>query len=97
MLSLSNPQNITFWVGMSGTIIGIGFLNPEPIHLLVFFAGFMIAQVCWCFFFATVVEFGRKLLNQRLYRWINLACAGFLAYMGFKLLLQTVELTLGLM
>ena len=54
MLSLSNPQNITSWVGMSGTIIGICFLNPEPKHLLIFFAGFVIAQVCWCFFFAAV-------------------------------------------
>ena len=91
MLSLSNPQNITFWLGMSGTIIGIGFLEPEPLHLLVFFAGFMIAQVCWCFFFATVVEIGRRrLLNQALFRCINLACAAFLAYMGFKLLLATL-------
>ena len=97
MLSLSNPQNITFWLGMSCTIIGIGFLNPQPIHLLVFFTGFMTAQVCWCFFFATVVEIGRRrLLNQRLFRCINLACALFLAYMGIKLLLQTVLMTLNL-
>lgn len=94
MLSLSNPGNITFWVGMSGTIIGIGFLDPQPIHLLVFFAGFMIAQVCWCFFFATVVEFGRRLLSQRLFRWINLACAVFLAYMGVSLLAQTARMSL---
>ena len=98
MLSLSNPKNITFWLGMSGTIIGIGFLNPQPIHLLVFLAGFMTAQVCWCFFFATVVEFGRRrLLNQRLFRYINLACAVFLAYMGIKLLLQTVLMTANLL
>ncbi len=97
MLSLSNPQNITFWLGMSGTIIGIGFLNPQPIHLLVFFTGFMTAQVCWCFFFATVVEIGRRrLLNQRLFRYINLACALFLAAMGIKLLLQTVVMTFSL-
>lgn len=93
MLSLSNPQNITFWVGMSGTIIGIGFLDPEPIHLLVFFAGFMLAQVCWCFFFATVVEIGRRrLLNQRLFRWVNLVCAVFLGFMGCKLLVGTLAL-----
>ncbi len=94
MISLSNPQNITFALGISGTIVGLGFLNPQPIHLLVFFAGYMIAQVCWCFFFATVVEIGRRrLLNQRLFRWINLVCAVFLAYMGFKLLLQTALMT----
>ncbi len=96
MLSLSNPQNITFWLGMSGTIIGLGFLNPQPIHLFVFFGGFMIAQVCWCFFFAIVVEFGRRYLNQNLFRWINLACAFFLAYMGITLLLQTARTALGL-
>ena len=91
MLSLSNPQNITFWVGMSGTIIGFGFLDPQPIHLLVFFAGFMIAQVCWCFFFAALVGYGRRLLSQRLFRWINLACAAFLGIMGISLLLQTAR------
>ncbi|MCY4018327.1 MAG: LysE family transporter [Chloroflexi bacterium] len=94
MLSLSNPQNITAWLGMSGTIIGLGFLNPEPIHLLVFFSGFMIAQVCWCFFFATVVEYGRRLINQRLFRRINLACALFLTYIGCGLFAQTLQLAL---
>ncbi len=97
MLSLSNPQNITAWLGMSGVIVGLGFLDPEPLHILVFFSGFMIAQVCWCFFFATLVEFGRRLLSQRLFRWINLACAVFLAYMGLALLLQTAQMALGLL
>jgi len=92
MLSLSNPQNITAWLGMSGTIIGLGFLNPQPMHLAVFFAGFMIAQVCWCFFFATVVEYGRRVLNQEVYRWINMTCAVFLAYLGVALLVQTVQM-----
>lgn len=94
MLSLSNPQNITAWLGMSGTIIGLGFLDPEPIHLAVFFAGFMIAQVCWCFFFATVVEYGRRMLTQRMYRWINLICAGFLAYLSITLFIQTIDMAL---
>ncbi len=97
MLSLSNPQNITAWLGMSGVIVALGFLDPEPLHILVFFSGFMIAQACWCFFFATVVEFGRRLLSQRLFRWINLACAVFLAYMGLALLLQTAQMALGLL
>lgn len=97
LLSLSNPQNITAWLGMSGVIVGLGFLDPEPLHVLVFFSGFMIAQLCWCFFFATVVEFGRRLLSQRLFRWINLVCAAFLAYMGVSLLLQTAQLSLDLL
>lgn len=92
MLSLSNPQNITAWLGMSGTIVGLGFLNPQPIHLLVFFAGFMTAQVCWCFFFATVVEYGRRIITQRVYRWINRVCAGILAWLGGALLLETLQM-----
>ena len=92
MLSLSNPQNITAWLGMSGTIIGLGFLNPQPVHLLVFFVGFMTAQVCWCFFFATVVEYGRRFINQGVFRWINRCCAAVLAWLGGSLLLQTLQM-----
>ena len=92
LLSLSNPQNITFWLGMSGVIVGLGFLDPAPTHVLVFFSGFMFAQLCWCFFFAAVVEFGRRrLLNQNLFRWINRTCALLLALMGASLLLQTLR------
>ena len=94
LIALSNPQNVTAWLGVSGTIVGFGFLNPQPLHLLVFFSGFMIAQVFWCFFFATVVGYGRRLLNQRVFRWINMSCAFFLAILGGQLLLQTLRLAL---
>lgn len=92
-LSLSNPQNLTFWLGMSGTVISLGFLNPEPLHLLVFFIGFMTAQVCWCFFFAGLVGLGRQFLNQRFFRWVNLTCALILAWLGVQLLIGTLHLT----
>ncbi len=81
-LSLSNPQNLTFWLGMSGTVIGLGFLNPEPMHLLVFFTGFMFAQVCWCFFVAGLIGYSRQFMTPRLYRWLNIASAVILAYFG---------------
>lgn len=91
-LSLSNPQNLTFWLGMSGTVIGMGFLNPEPIHLATFFAGFMSAQVVWCFLFAGLVGFGRRYLTQRFYRYVNLVCAAALLVMGASLLVSTINL-----
>lgn len=90
MLSLSNPQNLTFWVGMSGTVVALGFLDPQPTHLLVFFCGFMLAQVCWCFFVAGLVGTSQRWLSPAVLRYVNLACAGFLALMGASLLFETV-------
>ncbi|MBX3084059.1 MAG: LysE family transporter [Anaerolineae bacterium] len=91
-LSLSNPQNLTFWLGMSGTIIGMGFLNPQPAHIAVFMSGYMLAAFLWCFVFAALVGVGRRLVNQRLFYWLNLICAAALAYFGFALLIGTVQL-----
>jgi threonine/homoserine/homoserine lactone efflux protein len=94
-LSLSNPANITFWLGMSGTIVGLGFLNPQPLDLLVFFTGFMSAQLLWCFFMAGLVTAGRRYITAQGFRWINLACALVLAYFGLTLLFNTVQTLLG--
>jgi len=94
-LSLSNPQNLTFWLGMSGTIIGMGFLNPQPAHIAVFMSGYMLAAFIWCFIFAGLVGLGRRLVNQRLFFWLNLICAAALAYFGIALLLGTVQLIIG--
>ena len=93
-LSLSNPQNLTFWLGMSGTVIGLGFLNPEPEHLLVFFTGFMFAQVCWCFFMAGLIGYSRQFMTQRLYRWLNIASALILVYFGLVTCYGTFSLLL---
>lgn len=91
-LSLSNPQNLTFWLGMSGTIIGMGFLNPQPAHIAVFMSGYMLAAFLWCFVFAALVGLGRRLVNQRLFFWLNLICAVALFYFGVVLLFGTVQL-----
>jgi threonine/homoserine/homoserine lactone efflux protein len=89
MLSLSNPQNLTFWLGISGVIIGMGFLDPEPAHVAVFFAGFMSAQVLWCFFIAGLVALGRAVMNPTMTRWLNIIAAVCLAYFGITLVIQT--------
>lgn len=93
-LSLSNPGNITFWLGMSGTIISLGFLNPQPADIAVFFIGFMSAQVVWSFFMAGVVHLGRRVITPRAFRAVNLVCALALAYFGLSLLISTVQLAL---
>lgn len=92
VLSLSNPHNITFWLGMSGTIISLGFLNPQPQHLLTFFTGFMVAQVCWAFFIAALISWGSQFLSPRVFRRINFLCAVALAYLGLSLLINTLQL-----
>jgi chemosensory pili system protein ChpE len=89
-LSLSNPNNLTFWLGMSGTIIGLGFLNPQPSHLAMFFVGFMTAQVCWCFLFAGLVRIGQEFVTPAYFRRVNFACAAILAFLGIRLLIETL-------
>jgi threonine/homoserine/homoserine lactone efflux protein len=94
LLSLSNPSNITFWMGMSGMVIGLGFLDPQPIHLATFLSGFMLAQVLWCFFMAGVIGYGREILNPQTFRAVNVFSALILAYFGLTLLFDTVQMTL---
>ena len=94
MLSLSNPQNITFWLGMSGIVVSLGFTNPQPIHLAVFFSGFMIAQVVWCFFFAGLVSYSATFMNEKTFNYINFVSAIVLGYFGIDLLLDTIQAVL---
>lgn len=84
-LSLSNPQNVAFWLGVGGgAVTALGAHRP---HLLViFFVAFMLACVAWCFFMAGMIGWGRRYLSVRFYRWINLMCGAAMAYFGVRLL-----------
>ena len=77
-------------------IIGLGFLNPQPAEVAVFFAGFMLAQVLWCLGFAGVIALGRSLINPVTLRGLHGAAALALAYFGVNLLAQSASLWGGL-
>ncbi|MBL8133869.1 MAG: LysE family transporter [Anaerolineae bacterium] len=94
-LSLSNPGNLTFWLGMSGTLIALGFVNPRPIDFAVFFVGFMSAQLLWCFFMAWLVSIGRRLITAYGFRLVNRLSAILLTLLGVSLALSAVQFALG--
>lgn len=51
----------------------------------MFFTGFMLAAVLWCFFFAALVAWGRRFVTPAFFRGVNLTCGLALAYFGFNL------------
>jgi chemosensory pili system protein ChpE len=84
-LSLSNPQNITFWAGVGGGAVAARGATHQHV-LLVFFAGFMLACVVWCFLMAGMIAWGRRFLSVGFYRWVNVVCGLAMAYFGLRLL-----------
>lgn len=84
-LSLSNPQNITFWLGVGGGAIAALGPQRQPV-LAVFFTGFMSACVVWCFLMAAIIAWGRRFLSGGFYRWVNFACGVAMVYFGVRLL-----------
>ena len=49
LLSLTNPQSIAYWAAMAGAMGAVGVSNPTAQNYGVFFAGFMVASMVWCF------------------------------------------------
>ena len=90
-LSLSNPLNITFWLGVGGGAVAAAGPN-RPDVLLIFFVAFMLACVLWCFLMAGMVAWGRRLMSLPFYRWINLGCGVAMAYFGVRLLISLLRI-----
>lgn len=73
LLSLSNPKNIVFWGALGSALAGIVEGAPTEEQMLVFFAGFMLASLLWCFVCAALVDWLRR--NTSLL-WHRLSYAG---------------------
>jgi len=90
-LSLGNPLNIVFWTGLGTTVFASIAGKPQPIHFIIFFAGFLIGAVVWCFFMAGLVAWGKQWMTQNFFRWINLICGTVLVYFAIQLGIQTLR------
>lgn len=74
-LSLTNPQNIAYWAAMGGAMGAVGVAHPAAADYAVFFAGFMVASVVWCFVCAAIVDRLFRRMGARWARFTYRLCA----------------------
>ncbi|MCX6044705.1 MAG: LysE family transporter [Chloroflexi bacterium] len=84
-MSLGNPWNIVYWAG-AGSPLTTLLVAPHFATYVVFFIGFMLAAVIWCFLMASLIAWGRQFITPRFFRLVNLICGLFLGYFGLQLL-----------
>jgi chemosensory pili system protein ChpE len=56
LLSLTNPQNIAYWAALGSAMAALGLGQPQPGDYAVFFGGFMLSSLLWCFICAALVS-----------------------------------------
>jgi chemosensory pili system protein ChpE len=88
VLSLGNPWNIVFWVGIGSKQLAV-LDNPQPADFVTFFAGFMTGALIWCFFAAGLIGWGRQWVTPTFFRRVNLVCGLLLGVFALQLLWQT--------
>jgi chemosensory pili system protein ChpE len=94
-LSLGNPWNIAFWLGAGSSALTTYVAQPQLGDYFIFFSAFMTGAIVWCFFAAGLIGSGRNWITPGFFRWVNLLCSVFLAYLGVQLLIQTVRGVVG--
>jgi len=79
-LSVTNPQNVAYWAALGSAMGAVGMHQPSAADYGVFFAGFMVSSMLWCFVCAALVDRVFRGVGQRWARLTYRACAiAFLA------------------
>lgn len=93
--SLSNPYWLVWWATVGASLmltsLTLGFLG-----LVVFYLGHISADFAWYTFVGAIVATGRRLMTDRVYRGLLVACALFLLALGGFFILSGVGAFLGL-
>jgi chemosensory pili system protein ChpE len=84
-ISLTSPQSVAYWIALGGVIETMIGRTPAISDLMVFFAGFMLACLAYCFLIAGLIVGAQKLLTPTLHRVVNAACG--LVLIGFAMIL----------
>ena len=95
VLSLSNPQNVAFWAALGSAFGSLGIDTPTATDYSVFFGGFMVASVAWCYFCAAVISrlFGGR--NAAWHVWTYRICALAFVYLACGAAWEALRLLLG--
>jgi threonine/homoserine/homoserine lactone efflux protein len=81
LTSVSNPYFIIWWA-----TIGLSYIALSQRHGIMglgsFYSGHIMADVVWYCAVAAAVTAGKKIMNDRTYRWIIALCGVFLVCLG---------------
>jgi chemosensory pili system protein ChpE len=84
-ISLTNPQSVAYWIALGGVIETMIGRTPAIFDLTVFFSGFMLACLAYCFLIAGLIAGAQKLLTPTLHRVANAACGAVLVGLAIVL------------
>lgn len=89
LISLGNPFQIAFWVGIGGSAIATIVSNPTGMDYTIFFLGYFVGSIGWAFGYSGLIGHGRKYITPRLFKAINVICAVVMVYFALSMLLST--------
>lgn len=81
-LSLTSPTNVAFWGGGAAAVSSAVGVAPSPGALGVFFSGFFVASILWCWVSAAVIALIRRSASTRVVRVIDGSCGLALVALG---------------
>ncbi|MFA5313228.1 MAG: LysE family transporter [Methanomassiliicoccales archaeon] len=90
LISLSNPLALVFWVSIGGIMIEMLAAGGEAYQYIVFFSGFMIGVLSWCFIFPWAIERSRKYVSMKTFRAINALCAVLMLGLALEMFVKLV-------
>jgi chemosensory pili system protein ChpE len=67
LISLGNPFQIAFWIGIGGSAIAVIVPDPQLVDFVIFFIGWLVGGVIWCFAYSGLIAYGRKYVTPRLF------------------------------
>jgi chemosensory pili system protein ChpE len=89
LISLGNPFQIAFWLGIGGSAIATVVPNPTAVDFAVFIGGYVVGLMIWSFSYSVLIGRGRKYVTPRLFQVINIICACVMLYFAASLLWST--------
>ncbi|WP_409494756.1 LysE family transporter [Amycolatopsis sp. cmx-11-12] len=81
-MSLTNPMNVVYWGGAAGAVSGVLGETSSWQSMTVFFIGFFVASLMWCWICAGAIVLFRRALPARGVKVIEVACGVSLVSLG---------------
>ncbi len=94
-LSLTNPQAVGYWIALGGAIETLIGRAPLADDLTVFFAGFMLACLLYCFAIAALISGARRILTKQVHRAVNALCGVMLVGFAIALGREVIGMLVG--